>query len=241
MTLKQSFVLPIGTNVANDFIKDYEHLGNVGLGVWHFGLFCSGYLISVVSFGTPCFASSRGQLGTVAGECNARILQLCRGATAFHAPRNSASRAIRLALRAIHQMHGGCLVVAYADTHFSEIGTIYQACNAVYTGETDPKGQADYIIHGRRMSGWVVRKRYGTRCRNALRQIDEDIQILPLRSKHRYVLVAGPRRFRRRCRRRLEAFSRPYPKRSQLGIPEMDIANLALDEGRHHGVTPLIV
>jgi len=226
MTLRQSFVSQIGADTANEFIEDYEHLGNIGLGVWHFGLFHSGSLVSVVSFGVPCFASGRGQLGTVAEECNARIFQLCRGATVFHAPKNSGSRAISLALRAMYQMHGQCLVVAYADTHFSEVGTIYQACNAVYTGKTNPKGQADYIIHGRRVSGWVVRKRYGTRCRKALRKIDRDMEILPLRRKFRYVLVAGPSRFRRHCYNRLEPLRQPYPKRSQLGIPEMNVADL---------------
>lgn len=230
MTLKSSYVEQIEVNVATEFIGSYEHLGNVGLGVWHFGLFHRRSLISVVCFGVPCFSSSRGKLGKIATEFDARIFQLCRGATDFSAPKNSASRSVSLSLRALSHMHGRCLVVAYADPQHSEVGTIYQACNAVYTGQTDPKGQANYIIHGRRISGWVVRKRYGTRCRRVLRKIDDNLKILPLRKKLRYVLVAGPPRFRQRCRRRVLELREPFPRREQLGIPPMDVANLVSNQ-----------
>jgi hypothetical protein len=104
-------------------------------------------------------------------------------------------------------------VVAYADEKYGEVGTIYQACNAMYLGMTDPKGQADYVIRGKRMSAWVVRKKYGTRDRRKLRRIDSRVRILPLRRKHRYLLVAGSSRFRRRVGELLESHLRAYPKR----------------------------
>jgi len=50
------------------------------------------------------------------------------------------------------------VVVAYADVLYSEVGTIYQASNAIYTGLTNPKGQANYLINGKLLSGWIVRK-----------------------------------------------------------------------------------
>jgi len=86
---------------AASFIEHYEHLGNVGLGVWHWGLYLNKKLASVLSFGVPCFAPSRGFLAMASKVSGARLLQLCRRATAFWAPRNTPSRIVALALQEI--------------------------------------------------------------------------------------------------------------------------------------------
>jgi hypothetical protein len=223
MSLRNAYLMELNLNVANSFLAKYEHLGNVGLGVWHWGLFMDGILVSVISFGVPCFAVCRSFLGDISKKCGARVIQFCRGATHPWAPQNTPSRIICLGLRAIYRKIGPSLVIAYADSHFQEIGTIYQASNAVYTGKTDPKGQANYIINGETLSGWVVRKRYGTRCRVKLRQIDANMKILPLEKKFRYVLLAGSWKFRKEARRLLDPYRAPYPKRSALEIPSMNI------------------
>ena len=63
------------------------------------------------------------------------------------------------------------VVVAYADRVFNEMGTIYQACNGLYTGKTDPKDQANYVVRGKWMSGWLVRReKYGSRSMETLRR-----------------------------------------------------------------------
>ena len=202
-------------------MERYEHLGNVGLGVWHLGMVLDDDLVSVLSFGVPCFATSRASLGLLAAQRHLRLVQLCRGGTRSHAPRNAASRAIALGLRCIRERCGDSLVVAYADPRFGELGTIYQACNAVHTGWTKPKGQAEYIVDGRRMSAWAVRRRYGTRSREKLAALGLDVEVLLLPPKLRYVMVAaGPRR-RRSVLRDLESLKLPYPKRDAEGFPSM--------------------
>lgn len=206
---------------ASRFMECYEHLGNVGLGVWHLGMELDGELTSVLSFGVPCFASGRGALGAIAAERNLKLLQLCRGGTSDRAPRNAASHAIAMALRLMRERHGNSLVVAYADPRCGEMGTIYQACNAVHTGWTRPKGQAEYILDGRRMSGWVVRKRYGTRDREKLRALGLDVEVLLLPPKLRYVMVAASPLCRLKVLQDLEALRVPYPKRDAEGIPNM--------------------
>jgi hypothetical protein len=226
MSLRNGFIVELNSDIANSFVAKYEHLGDVGLGVWHWGLLIDGILASVLSFGMPCFAVGRSFLNEVSHKCGARVLQLCRGATPPWAPMSTPSRTICLALRAISKKVGPALVVAYADPHFHEIGTIYQASNAIYTGETNPKGQADYIINGEILSGWVVRKRYGTRCRVKLRQIDGNMRVLPLGKKFRYVLLAGSWKFRREARRLLDPYKAPYPRRTELGIPAMNIREM---------------
>ena len=209
---------------ATRFMERYEHLGNVGLGVWHVSMDLNGDLASVLSFGTPCFSVSRGALGLIAAERQLKLLQLCRGGTSDHAPRNSASRAVALALREVRRRFGDSLVVAYADPKFGELGTIYQACNAVHTGWTQPKGQAEYIIDGRRMSGWVVRKRYGTRDRQKLRAQGLDVEVLLLPPKLRYVFVTAAPRRKRAVLKDLEAPRAPYPTRESAGIESMKTA-----------------
>lgn len=226
MSLINSSVIELSSKSAKGFVARYEHLGNLGLGVWHWGLLIDGVLASVLSFGVPCFAINRSFLGEISSKCDARVLQLCRGATHPMAPRNTPSRTIRLALKKISNNVGPTLVIAYADPHWHEIGTIYQASNAIYTGRTNPKGQANYIINGEFLSGWVVRKRYGTRCRVKLSQIDPKMKVLPLVSKLRYVLLAGSCKFRRKARSLLEPYKMPYPKRLELGVPAMNIPEM---------------
>lgn len=226
MSLINSSIVELNSKMANNFVAKYEHLGNIGLGVWHWGLIIDGILASVLSFGVPCFAVGRSFLGEISLKCSARVLQLCRGATHSLAPRNTPSRIICLALRALYKKLGPVLVIAYADPHFHEIGTIYQATNAIYTGKTNPKGQANYIINGEILSGWVVRKRYGTRCRVKLRQIDGNMRVLPLGEKFRYVLLAGSWKFRKEARRLLDPYKVPYPKRKELGVPAMNIREM---------------
>lgn len=211
----------LGRSEAVSFMQRYEHLGNVGLGVWHLGMVLDDDVVSVLSFGVPCFATNRGVLGLLAAERNLKLVQLCRGGTRSHAPHNAASRAIALGLRSIRERCGDSLVVAYADPRFGELGTIYQACNAVHTGWTDPKGQAEYIVDGRRMNAWAVRKRYGTRSRNKLATLGLDVQVLLLPPKLRYVMVAAGPRLRRSVLRDLESLKVPYPKRDAEGVPSM--------------------
>ena len=198
---------------AERFLRVHEHFGNVGLGVWHWGLFIGRQLAAVVSYGTVCFSTRRGWLASLSTQVGYPIIQLCRGGSAKRAPVGAASRLVCGANRAMSRLKGPVFVVAYADPKLGEVGTIYQACNAVYTGFTRPKGQAQYVIFGRRMSAWEVRKRFGTRDRSKLRELDPVCTILTLEPKHRYVMVAGHPLARRNMVRQLQAYRLPYPKR----------------------------
>ena len=216
--LTDSKIVRLSKSIAKEFMRGFEHLGNIGLGVWHWGLELNGRLAGVVSYGTTCFSPKRGWLGHVACEAECGIVQLCRGASAPWSPKNTASRLICLANREMYQLKGPIMIVAYANRELSEVGTIYQACNGIYTGRTDPKGQADYIINGRRLTGWQVRKLYGTRARWKLSLIDPKHQIVPLPRKHRYIMLAAPPLRKRQMRKLLSDYSLPYPKESRERI-----------------------
>ena len=211
--LKRAQLKRISRAESVKFMAQHELLGNIGMGVWHYGLSLGGELRSVVTLGVPCFSRNRGALSRIANAFNCSLVQLCRGGTTKDAPHGAPSRLIKLALRDLRKRRGSLVVVAYADPRLNEVGNIYQACNAVYTGMTDPKGQANYIIGGKQYSAWQVRKKYGTRDRNKLLDIDPDLRVVPLHPKHRYVLLEGTRAKRQQLRRALEKHSLPYPKR----------------------------
>jgi hypothetical protein len=214
----------IDRRTANAFFDSYEHLGNCGLGVWHWGAFLEARLIAAVSFGTTCFSRKRGLLSSVAAEFELSIYQICRGGTASTAPFNTASRVVSAALQELRRLRGDCLVIGYADRAYNEIGTIYQACNGLYTGQTEPKDQANYIIRGKLMSGWIVRKRFGTRSMEALRRIDKHVVKIPLTRKYRYVFVQASRQTRRIVLDALQPLVLPYPNRRIENIPAMNVA-----------------
>jgi hypothetical protein len=211
---------------ARKFFERYEHLGNCGLGVWHWGGFLDHRLVAAVSFGTTCFAKNRGPLARVANEFGLGMYQISRGGTSPDAPFNTPSRVVSAALDAFRSERGDCLVVAYADRHFNEVGTIYQACNAIYTGLTQPKNQANYLIGGRVVSGWVVRKRFGTRDIELLRRFDSTVVKLPLRRKYRYVFPLSSGAQKKSILRALSSLSLPYPRRETEDIPPMDVSKL---------------
>lgn len=219
----------VNISCAAAFFNKFEHLGNCGLGVWHWAAFYEHQVLGVVSFGTTCFGGSRGFLSEIAMIFRLPLFQICRGGTVYNAPRNAPSRILSGAMRELRRTRGNCLVVAYSDPLFNEVGTIYQACNAVYTGRTRPKNQANYVINGRPMSGWTVRKRFGTRDLERLRRIDPQVRKLPLTSKFRYVFVEAPPGTKARVVKALQPFSLPYPSRESERIGSMDIAALIHD------------
>ncbi|SEP38355.1 hypothetical protein SAMN05216316_2703 [Nitrosovibrio sp. Nv6] len=207
---------------ADDFLARFEILGNVGLGVWHWGLHDGDDLISVITFGTTCFGGKRGWIAKVAITNGVRVLQLCRGGTLPDITKGVPSRAISLACKAMRQVYGPFIAVAYADEALGEIGTIYQASGALYTGMTKPKGQANYLIDGKLKSAWQVRRIFGTRDRKCLAKIDPNIKVILLKPKHRYLFVCAHKEVKKRIMNALAEYIRPYPKRhlTSLGDPQ---------------------
>lgn len=214
-------VLQIKKKTAQDFFNEYEHLGNCGLGVWHFGCYEDGVLVSVVSFGTACFNPKHSKIGKYAFEHNMRVVQLNRGGTRYDAPKNTASSAVALSLKKVRELFGDTVIVAYSDTKWNEIGTIYQSTNFMYFGLTQPKGQSNYIIDGKRLSGWTVRKKYGTRDMKKLSLMFDNVVREPLTKKHLYVYVNSSAFNKRRAYEFFKEYIKPYPSRKELGVDSM--------------------
>lgn len=211
----------ISKEIAFSFYMKYEHLGNCGLGVWHYGLYDSEMLLSVVSFGTVNFNPQRSKVSRTANQFNLRIIQLTRGGTRFDAPKSTPSKTIALALKEIKKDIGPVLIIAYSDTGWNEIGTIYQASNFMYLGMTNPKGQANYYIDGKFMSGWSVRKRFGTRDLKILQNVVGSVSRIQLTPKHMYLFVNANRRLKKKVISDIQPICQAYPKRKELNIESM--------------------
>ncbi len=211
----------INKHQAQEFFVEFEHLGNCGLGVWHFGCYENDTLLSVVSFGTACFNPKHSKIGQYALDNNMKIIQLNRGGTRYDAPKNTASQAVALSLKKIREIFGDTIIIAYSDTNWNEIGTIYQSTNFVYLGMTDPKGQSNYIINGKRMSGWTVRKKYGTRDMKKLSRLCDNIVREPLTKKHMYVFINSGKLKRKKALNYFASEIKPYPSRKELCVESM--------------------
>ena len=109
---------------ASTFFEKYEHLGNCGLGVWHYGAFANSELIGVISLGTACFSKTRGLISSVATQFGLAVYQLTRGGTTSTAPFNTPSRVLSSALNHFRRERGDCLVVAYAYRYVLRCWTV---------------------------------------------------------------------------------------------------------------------
>ncbi len=119
------------------------------------------------------------------------------------------SRALGISLRLIKRQSPGLrLIVSYADTKQGHMGTIYQATNWVFLeAASQPyirvKGR---IVHPRTIYEWYGRG--GQSIPWLRKNVDPNAERVPMPPKLKYVWP-----YDRELRQRLEAVSRPYPKR----------------------------
>ncbi|MEN6636369.1 MAG: hypothetical protein ABFC56_10995 [Clostridiaceae bacterium] len=211
----------IEKETAQRFFQQYEHLGNCGLGVWHYGIYSEDNLIAVVSFGTVCFNPHRSSIGAIAAKYNLRVIQLTRGGTKFDQPKNTPSMSVSMALKQIRNDLGDMIVIAYSDIKWNEVGTIYQASNFSYLGMTNPKGQSNYFINGLPLSGWNVRKQYGTRKVESLLNLGLLVEKKPLSQKHMYVYLNMCKTKKISIHKEIATRLKPFPKRKDIGVGSM--------------------
>lgn len=206
-------IIKITEKTAEDFMRNHEEMGNTGLGAWHYGLYNRNDLLSVVSYGMPCFSLGRTCIGNIAKKFNCRVIQLCRGGSVIGAPKNLGSQLIGNANHMLYNEHGNLLIIAYADPDFGEIGAIYQAANAIYLGKTNPKNQSNYIVEGVWLSGWDVRKKYGTRNFDRLKKIDPKVKKFPLSPKYKYLFIKANGNVKNQIHLFFNDYKLPYPKK----------------------------
>lgn len=118
--------------LAAQFIYKHEWLGSLSMYTSHwFGTFYKDILAGVVLMGMP------NAFSNLMGEDTRKIERLInRGACISWSPKNLASNLIMESIRWMVKNSPYRLFTAYSDPQAKELGTIYQACNFYYLGQT---------------------------------------------------------------------------------------------------------
>jgi hypothetical protein len=201
--LKTAVIKQINFTTASKIIKEYEWLGTMPTYcTHHYGIYFDGFLGGVVVFG---ISLPRSVLDSICGAEYGDIVRvLSRGACIHWTPRGSATKLIGKALKLLKH-EGYKIVIAYADVRAGEIGTIYQACNFLYTGSSE--GGTEVLID----------KKWRTYLPRVAVENKIDYKQLPTRkrsTKHRYIYLMGTKKEVKQLRKKLRYDILPYPKRN---------------------------
>ena len=173
-------VEPVGSAVARALVEKEHYLHRKPPVSYAYGLFVEDEMVGVVTFGVP--ASHHLRLSACPSSPG-EVLELNRLWVSDAMPRNTESWFLARALKALPPR----IVVSYADTVQGHAGYVYRAANFLYAGLTDQDRKTpryDYVPLNGKHSRDAFRTGEFTRVRR--------------RPKHRYWLVTGDRREKRR-------------------------------------------
>ena len=179
--MQEKVVRRISYNDAKPFIMNIHYARRMPNITDAFGLFVNGSLIGVVTYGIP--ASHPLCIGIAGKENQYNVKELNRLVILPKFNGGGYNYASYLVSHSLKLLDDGTFVVSYADTAWSHVGYIYQACNFLYTGLSakrldtyQPNG-----LHPRAYNKDNHSSLYQTRSR-----------------KHRYVYLVGNKRTKKR-------------------------------------------
>ncbi|MBM3945085.1 MAG: hypothetical protein FJ317_06300 [SAR202 cluster bacterium] len=134
------------------------------------------------------------------------MVALCRLWLSDDLPKNTESRVIAIALRALRKRTTLKAVVSYADPAAGHIGIIYQATGWLYTGLSDAMPRFD-IGDGVPRHSRSLSSVYGTHSVEFISANGVPVKTVPQSKKHRYLYLLDTT-----LRDRLTVPVLPYPK-----------------------------
>ncbi len=177
---------------------------------YSFGLFLDGELVGVCTYGTP--SSPPLRRGVAGDGFKQDVLELNR-LCLRHNNKNEASMLVGASLKLIPQ---GKIVVSFADISEGHNGTVYQACNFIYTGlsakRTDWKIKGKEHLHGQTIAdefrgvknrAQAMRDKYG-----------DDFYLKPRPRKHRYIYIVGSKKYKKAAKKALKYKIESYPRQA---------------------------
>ena len=194
---EEKFVRRIATEEAMPFLMNIHYARRKPCITDAFGLFVGGDLVGVVTYGIP--ASMHLCIG-IAGRQNqynvkeSNRLCLLPNYNASGGGRNYASYLVSHSLKMLDHY---TFVVSYADSAWTHVGYIYQACNFLYTGMS-AKRTDTYQPEGKHP------RSYSHALDNSMRQTRS--------AKHRYIYLVGSKREKKKMRAEMLYPVLPYPK-----------------------------
>ena len=161
-------VKQISYNDTKPFILDIHYAKRMPSISYAYGLFDSGDLIGMVSYGSP---ASPALCKGIAGEDNKSLVIELNRLVLKHNKKNQASMLIGASFKLLPKPK---IVVSYADTAQNHLGVVYQATNFMFTGTSKPRTD----MAGK--DGKHSRHHLGDRTKRVYRS-----------AKHRYVYILG--------------------------------------------------
>lgn len=201
-------VREIASNETHDLLLNVHYAKRLPSISYAYGLFDSGELVGVVTYGRPPAATQRyGVCGREMAEYVYELNRLCLR----YNRKNEASRLVGASLRLLKHPK---VIISYADPSEGHAGYIYQATNFLYCGLTEKRSQwrvkglehlhsqtiADKF-KGHDKPSVAIREHYGDR-----------FYLEDRPRKHRYIYFIGNKSFKKRAKRKLRYQCGNYPK-----------------------------
>jgi len=172
---------------AVEFMSPRHYAGRTPSISYSFGWYQSGKLVAVCTFGKP--ASNNLCEGVCGKDYSPDVYELNR--LVADGADGALSSFVSFCLKQLTNK----IIVSYADTGMGHTGTIYRACNFLYTGAT--KQRTDQYTEGNKHS-----RHYK----------GEDAHLRKVRTaKHRYIFFCGSKRFKKRMKKKLAYDVVPAP------------------------------
>lgn len=160
----------------------------------------------VIIFGTGANNRISVPFGMNPGE----VIELVR--VALNGEQPCTSECVAAAVRQLHKDAPQIkLLVSYADMDQEHVGTIYQATNWIYLGETAVGGRCGFMVRGKKLhpktvysNGWVESEAW------LKTHVDPKARELKSKGKRKYIFV-----FDKKLRKEWQKKALPYPKKGE--------------------------
>lgn len=142
------------------------------------------------------------------GLVSGQVVELVR--MALNGKQESTSKAMAISLKLLPKLLPLCkLVVSYADIDQNHIGTIYQATNWFFTGETNIGMRTGFIINGKKTHNKTVHSKGIVQSLDEVRKhLDPNAEPYITKGKRKYIYPLT-KDLRPLCK----SLSKPYPKK----------------------------
>ena len=189
MNENEKYVRRIQSYEAVPFIEQIHYSRKAPNITDAFGLFVNGEMIGVVTYGIP---ASPNLCNGLAGKKNFnKVKELNRLVIKPIYNGGGYNYASYLVSHSLKMLDNGTFVVSYADTAWSHVGYVYQACNFLYKGMS-AKRTDFYMPSGKHPRSW----NRGEKC------VGERLH-QTRSAKHRYVYLVGDRRTKKQMLKEL--------------------------------------
>ena len=205
--------LTYATKQAVDFAcKNFHYAKCVPINTIGYNVYNdNGEWCGVVLFGT----GAAPKIASPFGLCQGQVLELVR--VALNGKQKCTSQVVSASLKQLKKDCPLCrLVVSYADCDQNHLGTIYQATNWVYVGETTNGQSHAFLINGKKIHEKSVReyvlKRYKSGTLENIKKAynTEDVVKFYTKGKRKYLFPLD-----KKMKKQIEPLRQSYPKEDE--------------------------